>query len=297
VTALLLIASLLAPAAAAPAGPAAAAPAAAESAAAAPAAAAPAAAPCTTFTRASAAPPPPVHEWLAHSADERVVMCAQPATAGNETALYFGEGGVTRHGTVCSYNTHGLTLRGSGAASRLQRYERGEALAMAMAGADCPLPHGADGPAYVDTYDVSQAAFISIMQLWSATTSGESQRECCSARGARQPAAAPPPVGAQPPASAPPAAAGAAAIADSLFPGAGVDAGIRQRLRTTIGADRMSTLTLTRVVRVPGSLLHRRYALFVRAPVAPGTAPSLYVIYLDKALRGPLAVTGFAETN
>jgi hypothetical protein len=54
---------------------------------------------------------------------------------------------------------------------------------------------------------------------------------------------------------------------------------------------------VTRIVRVPGSVLRHRYALFVKAPDSPDAASSRFVIYLDKTLRGPYQITAFAETN
>jgi hypothetical protein len=217
---------------------------------------------CETFTRGTGTLPPLVREWFAHSGDERVVMCPQAGAPGNETstALYFGEGGLTQQGTVCTYPRHGLTLSGSGSTVRLQRYDRSEALAMALAGPQCPLPHAATGAqGYIETYDVSPSTFAGIMRLWSAiistpvvTTSGTD--------GGR--AAAP--------------------VA-------------RERLQAAFGTH-TSAATVTRIVRIPGSVLRHRYALFVTAPDASAAA-SQYVIYLGKKLRGPYEITAFAETN
>jgi hypothetical protein len=215
---------------------------------------------CETWTRASAAQPAVVRGWFAHSTDERVLVCQQPATTGTDGAapLYVGEGSVTQRGAVCSYLSHGLTLAGSGAAARLQRYERTEALTMALADTDCPRPHTGTGPrAYVETYDVSPEAFVAIMRLWSATSAppsaGAGQHGCCSET--------------------------------------------RAKMQATIGPSRMSGAAVTRIVRIPGSLLHHRYALFINAPDPPAAGASLYVIYVDKHVRGPYEITAFAETN
>jgi hypothetical protein len=224
-------------------------------------AAAPAA--CKTFTRSSETLPPLVREWFAHSPDERVVMCPQAGAPGSAgaTALYFGEGGLTQHGTVCTYLRHGLTLAGSGAAASLQRYDRSDALAMALAGPECPAPHApTSGQGYVETYDISTSTFVGIMRLWSAI--------------ATAPSAAP---------------AGSEEARASL-------AATRARLQAALGT-RTSAATVTRIVRIPGSVLRHRYALFVKAPDPPAAAASQYVIYVDKTLRGPYEITAFAETN
>jgi hypothetical protein len=229
---------------------------------------------CEAWTRASTAVPALVREWFAHSTDERVLACQQPATTGTDGApLYFGEGSVTQRGAVCSYLSHGLTLAGSGAAARLQRYDRTEALTMALADMDCPRPHTGAGPrVYVETYDVSREAFVAIMRLWLATS-------------------APPSAAAGSTDASRPAAAGSG-------PG-GATAGdeTRAKMQATIGPSRMSGAAVTRIVRIPGSLLHHRYALFINAPDPPAGSASLYVIYVDKHVRGPYQITAFAETN
>ena len=219
---------------------------------------------CKTFTRSSETQPPLVREWFAHSADERVVMCPQAGAPGNESgaALYFGEGGLIEHGAVCTYLRHGLTLAGGGTAARLERYDRSEAIAMALAGPGCPQPHDpASAQGYIETYDISTSTFMGIMQLWSAITNGAAVN--ASGTGASRSAAAAP---------------------------------ARARLQAELGT-RTSETTVTRIVRVPGSLLRRRYALFVKAPQSPGGGTSQYVIYVDKRVRGPYEITAFAETN
>jgi hypothetical protein len=232
----------------------------------APAASGAAAAPaCETFARGSATLPMLVGEWFGHSSDERVVKCPQAGPPGREgaTALYFGEGALTQHGAVCKYPRHGLTLTGTGAAARLQRYDRSEALAMALAGPGaCPKPHDpASAQGYIETYDVSTSSFEGIMRLWSAiTTSATSNSSGTDATRSATAAAA------------------------------------RVRLQAELGA-RTGDVTVTRIVRIPGSVLRRRYALFVKAPQPPGGGASQYVIYMDKGIRGPYEITAFAETN
>src|SRR5215470_14156869 len=108
---------------------------------------------CQSFSREAQTMPTLVREWFAHSADERVLICPLSAagTQGTEAAAYFGEGAVRERAGVCSYLSHGLTLIGSGAAARLERYERSEALDMALAEPSCPAPHGdARAAAYVE---------------------------------------------------------------------------------------------------------------------------------------------------
>ena len=68
------------------------------------------------------------------------------------------------------------------------------------------------------------------------------------------------------------------------------------RVQAVLGS-RASAATVTRIVRIPGSVLRHRYALFVTAPDATAGAGAQYVIYLDKKLRGPYEITAFAETN
>jgi hypothetical protein len=217
---------------------------------------------CETFTRSSATLPTLVREWFARSPDERVRMCPQSGAPGNEKvpAMYKGEGALTQQGTVCTYLSHGLTLAGSGAAARLQRYDRSEALAMALAGPVCPRPHdpaGAQG--YVETYDISTSSFVGIMRLWSAIST-------------------------------------TAAVNPSGTDGARSLAETHARLQAVLGT-RMSAATVTRIVRIPGSVLRHRFALFVTAPPPPAGGTSQYVIYVDKNLRGPYEITAFAETN
>ena len=223
-------------------------------------AAAPAA--CEVWTRGSETLLPHVKEWFAHSTDERVVRCPQAAATegAGAAALYFGEGALTQHGTVCTYPRHGLTLVGRDAAARLERYDRSESLAMALAGPQCPAPHAAtSAQGYVETYDISTATFAGIMQLWSAIATS---------------------------AAAPAGADGARASVGETH----------ARLKAALGP-RTSGAIVTRIVRIPGSLLRHRYAMFVKAPDSPDAAGSRFVIYLDKTLRGPYAITAFAETN
>jgi hypothetical protein len=250
------------------------------------AAPAPPASACHSFSRDAQTMPPLVREWFSQSADQRVLVCAQGAagTQGTESAVYFGEGAVTRHGGVCSYLSHGLTLIGSGPAARLQRYERSEALDMALAGTGCPAPHGdAGAAAYVETYDVSSEAFIGIMRLWSAATAAiaAGQAHCCtlhaegSGSGATQPGAAAPPRAAE----------------STIAPEA------RARLEAAIEPRHIGAASVTRIVRIPGSVLRHRYALFLSLPDATRGSPAVYVVYIDKSVRRPYEITDFAETN
>ena len=234
-------------------------------------AAAPAA--CETYTRGSGSLPALVSEWFAHSPDERVVMCPQAGAARGEgaTALYFGEGGLTRHGTVCTYLRHGLTLAGSCTAAHLERYDRSEALAMALADPQCPPPHAPTSrQGYIETYDISTSTFVGIMRLWSATATSPAGRACAAtaSRGCSSG-----PDGAR------------ASVGDT-----------HARLQAALGK-RVSGASVTRIVRIPGSVLRHRYALFVKAPDAPAGAASQYVIYVDKTLRGPYEITAFADSN
>jgi len=230
-----------------------------------PSAAAPAAATsCQTFTRAAAAAAPPlVRGWFADSADERVLVCpqpGQPATSEGAAPLFWGEGSVIRQGEVCSYISHALTAVGSDAARRLRRVDRTEAVAMALAGKECPAPHDQAAPsAYVMTYDVSRAAFVALMELWSRLKGHGSATS----------------------AAAPVAASTTAILA---------------RLRAAIEDGRLQAPGVTRIVRVPGSALRRRYALFVKDPDRPAQS-GMYVIYVQKRLRGPYEVSDIAESN
>ena len=232
-------------------------------------AAPPAAGSCQSFTRASPSPPPFVRDWLARSGDARVVACT-PSAADAAAPLYTGESAVSRHDAVCSYRSHGLVKVGGGAAARLERYERGDALLMALADNDCPPPHGAAaGRPYVTTYDISPAAFVAIMRLWTelAASTEAFDRACCEPGGTRAGAALPP------------------AAAET-----------RRRLRAAIDGGRMQTAAVARIVRISGSPLRRRYALFVADPDRPADQPGFYVIYLSKRVRGPYQLTGIADT-
>lgn len=236
---------------------------------------------CATFTRSTQPLPPLVRAWFAHSADERVLVCPQPPPPGGEAGapLYVGEGAVTQRGAVCSYLSHGLKLAGSGADARLQRYEHTEALAMAPAGSDCPRPEARAGERYVDTYDVSPAAFLGIMRLWTTTVT----------------ASALPGSGTRPTAAAGIVRRAVAPDADAARGAAAGDT--RARLVAAIGPGRISGASLRRIVRLPGSLLRHRYAVFVRVPDAAAGSASLYVLYIEKGLRGPYEIASFAETN
>jgi hypothetical protein len=245
------------------------------------AAAHPAEPPCQTFTRESASAPPLVRAWFADSADERVLVCPQPGESGSEAPpLYFGEGAVQRHDQVCSYARHGLAVVGSGAAPRLRRIERSEAVAMALADGECPPPHAVAGSdAYVLTYDVSPRAFAAIIELWRkfsapgpAPGPQQEPQVCChlSAKSAATP--------------------GDTAAGATL-----------KRLRAAAEDGRLGAGSLMRIVRLPGSALRRRYALFVKDPDKvkdrPGGQPGMFVIYLQKRLRGPYEVSDLGTSN
>jgi hypothetical protein len=240
---------------------------------------------CQSFSREAQTPAMPafVRAWFAHSTDERVTVCPQNAAASGESSapLYFGEGAVSQQGGVCSYRSHGLKLSGSGGAARLQRYERSEALNMALAGKACPTPHGAGTTPYVETYDITPAAFEEMMRLWSqaaAAVVAPSSQHCC-ARAA---------------ASANPAGMGTGAIAATelrIAPEA------RQHLEAALGPDHLLTPTVTRIVRIPGRMLRHRYALFVTVTDPAADSSALYVVYVDKALRSANEITAFAQTN
>lgn len=235
--------------------------------------------PCQSFSRESQTAPPFVRAWFANSADERVVVCPQSAAGGSEppAPLYFGEGAVTRQGAVCSYRSHGLTLSGSGDSARLQRYERSEALDMALAGSGCPTPHGGAGLAtYVETYDITPAAFEEIMRLWSAAaaaaaTGGDEQ--CCAAHTA--------------------AAAGTQPRTSELR----IAPEAREHLEAVLGPGHLLTPTVTRIVKIPGTVLRHRYALFLTVSDPAAGSTVLYVVYVDKAVRHPYEIAAFAETN
>jgi hypothetical protein len=231
--------------------------------------------PCQVFVRSNTEAPQLVRAWLARSSDERVAVCAQPPPAtADAVPTYAGEGPVTRRGAVCSYPSHGLMIEGNGAAERLRRYENGEATAMALAGHDCPTPHPAGAPQpYTTTYDVSSAAFVSIMELWSTVTASsaafERELSCCGLAG--------PSPGAAPRALGPSDA--------------------QQRLRAAIVAGDMKAAVVTRIVRIPDSAFHRRYALFVLDPSKEAAGSRFYVLYLRRGLRGPSHLIGIAETD
>jgi hypothetical protein len=221
---------------------------------------------CQAYTRASAGAPGVVLEWLKRSGDERVMVCNPPAVPLEAPPSYRGESAVSRHGEVCSYSSHGLAQVGSGAAARLQRYDRGNAVRMALAGADCPplpAPHGTDP--YTETYDVSSAAFAAIVELWgtaAASTAGFDRASCCDSGGSP----------------------GSAATATA--------AATRARLSAAIAAGKMKTAAMIRIVRISGTLLRHRYALMVADPEQRATGSALYVVYLSKSLTGTWRITG-----
>jgi hypothetical protein len=242
---------------------------------------------CQSFGRDAPTMPPLVREWFAQSTDQRVLVCPHSAagTRGTEAAAYFGEGAVTERAGVCSYLSHGLTLIGSGTAARLQRYERSEALDMALAGTGCPAPHGDAGAAvYVETYDVSSEAFIGIMRLWSAATAAltAGKEHCCAPAEAH---------------GSPPGAAHSGAAAQLRAGESRIAPEARARLEAEIDPGHIGAASVTRIVRIPGSVLRHRYALFLTVPDATRGSPAAYVAYIDKSVRRPYEITDFAETN
>jgi len=235
-------------------------------------AAPPAARSCQSFTRAGPHSPQFVRDWLARSGDERVLACTPPA-ADAAAPLYTGESAVARQGAVCSYHSHGLVKVGVGATAHFERYERSDALRMALADGECPAPHSAAaGRDYVTTYDISPQAFVALMRLWADLTASTAafDRAC----GGPYPC-------------------GRAHQGASPSPVAG---DTEKRLRAAIDSGRMQTAAVARIVRMSGSPLRRRYALFVVDPDRPADQPGFYVIYLSKRLRGPYQLTGIADT-
>lgn len=233
---------------------------------------------CQAHTRASHPVPDIVRDWLARSGDDHVVACVVPApdkvatgVSADVVPLYFGESAVARQGSVCSYSSHGLTPVGTGTKRQLRRYERGDALHLALAVRACPPPHSAiPAEYYTETYDVSADAFVSIMGLWAAAATAApafDAESCCDSRNA---------------------AAGAAR-------GAVAATGPGKRLRAAIEAGRMKTASVTRIVRISGLSLRRRYALFVADPDSQPPGSTLYVIYLSRWLAGTYRITGVAD--
>ena len=230
---------------------------------------------CDTYTLASVNAPPMVHSWLSHSSDEHVRVCqlSGSATSAASAASYTGESAVRHHGGVCSYSSHRLEKIGDANRGRLERYERSDVQVMALAGSECPTPHPTGADAYIPTYDVSARAFEAIMQLWAAASAStqrfDQEVACCADSG---PGAA--------------VAVGPAALGDS-----------GRRLRSAINAGHMKSASVTRIVRMSGSVWQHRYALFVANPDIRDAQPRLYVIYLRKPLRGPFHITSVADTN
>jgi hypothetical protein len=225
---------------------------------------------CETFRHASPDAPPMVREWLARSGDDHVIVCPRAANPGEAPAepLYAGESAPVRRGAVCSYSRHGLTRLGHGTLSHLQRYDAGDAAEMALVGADCPPAHPSGEPSrYIETYDVSPAAFVAIVQLWAAAAASATAFDralCCEARAA----------------------------GDTPEP---ASAAARTRLRAAIDAGRMAGTPVIRIVRISGTALRHRFALIVAQPDGAAATPSLYVIYLSKPLIGAWHITGVAE--
>jgi hypothetical protein len=216
-----------------------------------------------------------VRTWLERSRDDHVRVCQPAGCCSNaaDAASYTGESAVRRRGGVCSYASHRLEKLGEAGASRLERYERGEAQVMALAGSECPTPHPTGADAYVATFDVSPRAFEAIMQLWAGAAAStrrfDQELACCADTG-----------------SGTAVAVGPVALGDS-----------GRRLRGAIDAGHMKSARVTRIVRMSGSLLQHRYALFVANPDSSDPQARLYVIYLRKPLRGQFHITAVADTN
>jgi hypothetical protein len=219
---------------------------------------------CQTFTRSGAAPEI-VRSWLERSGDARVLACTPPPAPGGTqgATLYTGESAVTRSRSVCRYSSHLLIRVGAGAANGLQRAESAEGVGMAIAGGggDCPAPHSAPAELYTMTYDLTPALYESIMAFWAATAASaaafDHQLACCTVRGS---------------AAATPASAAASAT--------------RERLRAAIAVGRMQAAAVTRIVRLAGHGMRRRYALFVADPDSRPADATVYVIYLSRSLFG-----------
>jgi|SRR5579862_8794927 len=122
---------------------------------------------CEVFTRDSANAPQQVRQWLQSSQDARVRVC-QLLAGDAATAVFTGEGAVSRSGDVCSYASHGLTSLGSAEHAHLTRYESEEMRAMLLAGSACPVPHASGAPTYTLTYQVRPKVFEAVMRWWQA---------------------------------------------------------------------------------------------------------------------------------
>ena len=219
---------------------------------------------CQAYNELSAGAPAVVLEWLKRSGDERVMVCDPPSVPLEAPPRYRGESAVSRQGQVCRYSSHGLAKVGSGAAARLQRYDRRDVVRMALAGAQCPpLPAANATDPYTGTYDVSPAAFAAIAALWreaAASSAGFDRTSAFDSGGGGAPTA--------------------------------TSAATRTRLRAAIAAGKMKTAAVIRVVRISGSLLRHRYALMVTDPELGAGESALYVIYLSKSFTGPWRITG-----
>ena len=228
---------------------------------------------CQSFARGSPGTPEIVREWLSRSPDDHVIVCSAPAREGATDAAptYTGESAPVQRGVLCSYSSHGLTRVGSGAAGRLQRYERGDAVGMTLAGGACPAPHAADSAQrYTMTYDLSPAAFESVITFWATVAASAESLDramsCCEARAGAEGA-----------------------------PSSAVAAETRRRLRAAIAAGRMRAAAVTRIVHTGGRGIHHRYALFVADPDSRPGASSVYVIYLSKWAVGPYRISAITD--
>jgi len=171
--------------------------------------------------------------------------------------VYSAESAVTHEGGVCSFASRLLVARGAGAGRRLRADDRAAAVHMLLAPSACPPPHGAEAAGYVETFDVSAAEFESLMQLWRAdTATAQAFARSCER------------------------CSGAAAV----------------RLRRAIEAGHMRGAPLTRIVRIPGGGLRRRYELIVADPQRGPGESTQYVIYLARWVLGPWRISGVADS-
>jgi hypothetical protein len=138
---------------------------------------------CRVFVGDSADAPAAVREWLRTSGDARVRVCDMVA-GDAATAVFTGEGAVSRSGAVCSYASHGLTSLGNAQHARLRRYESDEMRAMLLGQAACPVPHERGAPTYTLTYQVSPRVFEEVIRWWQALTSSAAPQLPAAAAGA-----------------------------------------------------------------------------------------------------------------
>lgn len=178
-------------------------------------------------------------------------------TASDAEPVYSAESSVTHEGGVCSFASRLLVARGAGARRQLRADDHGAAVHMALGASPCPPPHTADAAGYVETFDVSAAVFESLMQLWRTDTAAASAFDrSCES------------------------CTSAAAL----------------RLRRAIEAGHVRGAPITRMVRIPGGGLKRRYELIVADPQRGPAESTQYVIYLTRWVLGPWRISGVADS-